>query len=122
MGLTSRNCARACAPDLNNSFERHLVYEDCQQSAAGMETGFVAGVSYSRRDADLRRAGAGGEILGGARDESHHFDPDRECLVVLLLNTRRKIKGHHLVSIGTIDTILVSASSVFRLAILAAAS
>lgn len=51
-----------------------------------------------------------------------HFDPDRECLVVLLLNTRRKIKGHHLVSIGTLDTILVSASSVFRLAILAAAS
>jgi len=51
-----------------------------------------------------------------------HFDPDRECLVVLLLNTRHKIKGHHLVSIGTLDTILVSASSVFRLAILAAAS
>ena len=51
-----------------------------------------------------------------------HFDPDRECLVVLLLNTRRKIKGHHLVSIGTLDTILVSVSSVFRLAILAAAS
>ncbi len=51
-----------------------------------------------------------------------HFDPDRECLVVLLLNTRRKIKGHHLVSIGTLDTILLSASSVFRVAVLAAAS
>ena len=49
-----------------------------------------------------------------------YFDPDCECLIVLLLNTRRKIKGHHLVSIGTVDTLLVSASSVFRLAVLAA--
>jgi len=51
-----------------------------------------------------------------------YFDPDRECLVVLLLNTRRRIKGHHLVSIGTMDTILVSATSVFRIAVLASAS
>ena len=51
-----------------------------------------------------------------------YFNPDCECLIVLLLNTRRKIKGHHLVSIGTLDTILVSACSVFRLAILAASS
>ena len=41
-----------------------------------------------------------------------HFNPDRECFVVLLLNTRRRIKGHHLVSIGTLDTILVSAREV----------
>ena len=51
-----------------------------------------------------------------------HCDPDRDCLVVLLLNTRLKIKGHQFISIGTLDTILVSATSVFRLAILAAAS
>ena len=36
-----------------------------------------------------------------------HFNPACECFVVLLLNTRRRIKGHHLVSIGTLDTILV---------------
>src|SRR5277367_6325255 len=36
-----------------------------------------------------------------------HFNPECECLAVLLLNTRRKVKGHHIVSIGTMDTILV---------------
>ena len=49
-----------------------------------------------------------------------HFNPDCECLAVLLLNTRRKIKGHHLVSIGTMDTILVHPREVFRLAIMTA--
>ena len=47
---------------------------------------------------------------------------DRECLVVLLLNTRRRVKGHHLVSIGTIDTILVHAREVYRTAIVANAA
>lgn len=51
-----------------------------------------------------------------------HFNPDCECLVVLLLNTRRKIKGHHLVSIGLLDTLLVHPREVFRVAIVAAAS
>lgn len=51
-----------------------------------------------------------------------YFNPDCECLVVVLLNTRRKIKGHHLVSIGTLDTIIVHPREVFRLAIVAAAS
>src|SRR5882724_8935466 len=30
----------------------------------------------------------------------------RPCLVVFILTTRRRIKGHYLVSIGTMDTIL----------------
>ena len=51
-----------------------------------------------------------------------HFNPDCECLAVLLLNTRRKVKGHHIVSIGTMDTILVHPREVFRLAIVTAAS
>lgn len=51
-----------------------------------------------------------------------HFNPDCECLVVLLLNTRRKIKGHHMVSIGLLDTLLVHPREVFRVAIVAAAS
>lgn len=51
-----------------------------------------------------------------------HFNPDCECLAALLLNTRRKIKGHHLISIGTMDTILVHPREVFRLAIVTAAS
>src|SRR5262245_23567434 len=51
-----------------------------------------------------------------------YFNPDCECFAVLLLSTRRKIKGHHLVSIGTLDTILVHPREVFRLAIVSAAS
>ena len=51
-----------------------------------------------------------------------HFNPDCECLAVLLLNTRRKVKGHHLVSLGTMDTILVHPREVFRVAIVTAAS
>jgi DNA repair protein RadC len=51
-----------------------------------------------------------------------YFDPERECLAVLLLNTRRRIKGHQLVSTGTLDTLLVSATSVFRLAVTTSAA
>ena len=50
-----------------------------------------------------------------------HFNPECECLAVLLLNTRRRIKGHQLVSIGTQDTLLVHSREVFRLAVLTAA-
>ena len=51
-----------------------------------------------------------------------YFNPECECMVVLILNTRRKIKGHYLVSVGTMDTILVHPREVFRLAIMASAS
>jgi proteasome lid subunit RPN8/RPN11 len=51
-----------------------------------------------------------------------YFDPERECLAVLLLNTRRRAKGHQLISIGTLDTLLVSPTSVFRLAIMTSAA
>jgi len=51
-----------------------------------------------------------------------YFNPECECFVVLLLNTRRRIKGHQVVSIGTLDTILVHPREVFRGAFIAAAS
>ena len=51
-----------------------------------------------------------------------YVNPECECFVVLLLNTRRRIKGHHLVSIGTLDTILVTPREVFRVSIIAAAA
>lgn len=51
-----------------------------------------------------------------------YFNPECECLAVLLLNTRRRVKGHQIVSIGTQDTILVHAREVFRLAIMTAAN
>ncbi|MGA3266525.1 MAG: JAB domain-containing protein [Verrucomicrobiota bacterium] len=51
-----------------------------------------------------------------------YFNPECECLVVLMLNTRRRIKGHQLVTIGTMDTLLVESRSVFRAAVIANAA
>ena len=51
-----------------------------------------------------------------------YHNPDVECLAVLLLNTRRRAKGHCLVSHGTMDTILVHPREVFRAAVIAAAA
>lgn len=45
-----------------------------------------------------------------------------ECFVVLILNTRRRARGHHIVSVGTMDTILVHPREVFRVAIIAGAA
>lgn len=50
------------------------------------------------------------------------FNPEVECFVALLLNTRRRVKGHALISTGTLDTILVHPREVVRPAIVAAAS
>ena len=50
------------------------------------------------------------------------FNPDVETMVVLLLNTRRRVKGHVLISTGTLDTLLVHPREVFRPAIVAATS
>jgi DNA repair protein RadC len=50
------------------------------------------------------------------------YDPDKEAFVTLLLNTRRRVIGHNLVSLGTLDSSLVSPLSVFRPAFAAAAS
>ena len=52
---------------------------------------------------------------------SPHYDPDKECFVVLLLTTRKRVKGHHVVGIGLLDQVLVHAREVFRPAIVAAA-
>ena len=51
-----------------------------------------------------------------------YFNPDVETLVVILVNTRRRILGHHLVATGTLDTILVHAREVFRVAVIGAAA
>ncbi len=51
-----------------------------------------------------------------------YFNPDCECLVVLMLNTRRKVKGHQIVTHGTMDTLLVHPREVFRAAVIAGAS
>jgi len=51
-----------------------------------------------------------------------HFNPEVECFAVLHLNTRRRLKGHTLVSHGIMDTLLVHPREVFRAAIIAGSS
>ena len=51
-----------------------------------------------------------------------YHNPDCECFVVLMLNVRRRVKGHQLLTIGTLDTILVSPREVFRAAVIACAA
>lgn len=51
-----------------------------------------------------------------------YFNPECECLVALVLNTRRRIKGHYLISIGTLDSILAHPRDIFRPAVVAAAA
>ena len=47
------------------------------------------------------------------------YDESREQLLVILLNTRRRILGHHLVAIGTLDSVCTHPREVFRAAIMA---
>jgi DNA repair protein RadC len=42
------------------------------------------------------------------------FDPTKEALVVLVLNTRKRIIGHNLVALGSLDTCPVTPLHVFR--------
>lgn len=51
-----------------------------------------------------------------------YFNSECESFAVLMLNTRRRVKGHHLVSIGTLDSILVTPREVFRAAVIAGAA
>ena len=51
-----------------------------------------------------------------------YFNPECECFTVLLLNTRRRVKAHQIVSFGTHDTILVHPLNVFRLAVITSAA
>ena len=50
-----------------------------------------------------------------------HFNPDCECFAVLLLNVKRRIRGHHLVSIGCLNEAMCHPREAFRAAVIAAA-
>jgi DNA repair protein RadC len=50
------------------------------------------------------------------------FDPAKEAFVVLILNTRRRILGHNLVALGSLDSVAVHPREVFRPVIVAAGS
>ncbi len=51
-----------------------------------------------------------------------YYNPDCECMAALLLNARRRVKGHQLITIGTHDTLLCHPMTVFRLAVVTSAS
>src|SRR5262249_24749828 len=51
-----------------------------------------------------------------------YFNPECECFAVLILNIRRRIKGHQLVSMGSQDSLLISPREIFRLAVVTNAS
>ena len=50
------------------------------------------------------------------------FDPAKEAVVVLILNVRKRILGHNLVTVGSLDTCIVTPLSVFRPVLVAAGS
>ena len=50
-----------------------------------------------------------------------HFNPEVECLVAIIVNARRRVKGHYLIGIGIQDSVMVHPREVFRLAICVAA-
>jgi hypothetical protein len=51
-----------------------------------------------------------------------YFNSECECVAVLILDARHCVKGHQLISIGTMDTALIHAREVFRGAIVASAA
>lgn len=50
-----------------------------------------------------------------------HFNPDCECFAVLMLNVKRRIRGHHIVSIGSLTEAMAHPREVFRAAVIGAA-
>src|SRR5581483_3312654 len=48
------------------------------------------------------------------------YDPAKEAVVVLVVNTRRRVFGHNLVAFGSLDTSFVHSREVFQPAIVAA--
>jgi DNA repair protein RadC len=49
------------------------------------------------------------------------YSKDQECLVVILLNTRYRVIGHHLVAIGILDQVIIHPRETLRAAIIGAA-
>jgi DNA repair protein RadC len=50
-----------------------------------------------------------------------NFDSMKENMVVFFLNTRRRIIGHHIACVGTIDQVICMPREIFRLAIVTGA-
>lgn len=50
-----------------------------------------------------------------------NFNPDVECLLALTLNTRMRVRGHYIVSIGSLCESVAHPREVFRAAVIGAA-
>lgn len=50
------------------------------------------------------------------------FDPQRECFVVIILNTKLRARGKHFVAVGTLNEGLAHCRDLFRAAIVGAAT
>ena len=50
-----------------------------------------------------------------------HFSAECECFIVLLLNVKMRVRGHHLVSIGSLNETIAHPREVFRAAVIAGA-
>jgi hypothetical protein len=57
-----------------------------------MEAGIPPGMPDPGEDSRMHDAGTSGGVLEAAVQTNPHFDPDVEFLVVILLNTRLRIK------------------------------
>ena len=51
-----------------------------------------------------------------------YFNPEIECTAVLFLNRRNRVKGHQLLTLGTMNSALVHPREVFRAAIISSAA
>lgn len=49
------------------------------------------------------------------------FDQERECFVVIILNTRLRVRGHQFISTGSLNECAVHPREVFRTAVVSAA-
>jgi DNA repair protein RadC len=49
------------------------------------------------------------------------FNPDVECFVALMLNTKHRVRGHYIVSVGSLNETLAYPREVFRTAVIGAA-
>jgi len=52
--------------------------------------------------------------------QAEWFDPSKEAFIVLVLNTRRRLLGHNLITLGSLDTCTVHPREVFRPVLVAA--
>lgn len=55
-------------------------------------------------------------------EESPWFDAEKECLVALMLDPKLKLRGFHMVSIGTFDATMFQPRDIFRPSVLCGAT